>query len=108
MPRSSLAVRATTRHQFVLTERADYMRLTPTGSEARLFEALRGGKLGITFRRQVPLLGRFIVDLLAPAVRLVIEIDGGYRADGELVDARRDRALLRAGTPCCTSKRVSC
>ncbi len=37
----------------------------PISSEARLFEALRGRRLGVAFRRQVPLLGRFIVDLLA-------------------------------------------
>jgi len=71
------------------------MRRAPTTSEARLFAALRGGQLGVAFRRQVPLLGRFIVDLLAPQLRLVVEVDGGYHE--QRADARRDRALARAG-----------
>jgi very-short-patch-repair endonuclease len=73
------------------------MRRTPTPSEARLFEALRGGKLGVAFRRQVPLLGRFIADLFAPQVRLVVEVDGGSHLRRASADARRDRALARAG-----------
>ena len=81
----------------VLVERAAQMRHAPTASEARLFEALRGGRLGIGFRRQVPVLGRFIVDLLAAEVRLVVEVDGGYHAQRACADARRDRALGRAG-----------
>ncbi len=48
----------------------------PIASEARLFEALRAGKLGVTFRRQAPVIRRFIADLPAPEVRLVVEIDG--------------------------------
>jgi very-short-patch-repair endonuclease len=73
------------------------MRHAPTSSEALFFEALRGAQLGVAFRRQVPLLGRFIVDLLAPQVRLVVEIDGGYHAMRRRADARRDRALADAG-----------
>jgi very-short-patch-repair endonuclease len=49
------------------------------------------------FRRQVPLLGRFIADFLAPAERLVVEIDGGYHVEHPRADARRDAALARAG-----------
>jgi very-short-patch-repair endonuclease len=45
----------------------------------------------------VPVLGRFIVDLLAAEVRLVVEVDGGYHAQRARADARRDRALGRAG-----------
>jgi very-short-patch-repair endonuclease len=73
------------------------MRHTPTSSEARLFEAVRGERLGISFRRQVPLIGRFIADLYAPEVRLVVEVDGLYHARRQCQDARRDRALARAG-----------
>jgi very-short-patch-repair endonuclease len=75
------------------------MRDAPTLTEARLFEALRGGRLGVSFRRQVPLLGRFIVDLLAPELQLVVEVDGGYHRDRGTADARRARALERAGYP---------
>jgi very-short-patch-repair endonuclease len=80
-----------------LGKRAEEMRWAPTPSEARLFEAVRGGRLGVSFRRQVPLLGRFIADLLAPEVRLIVEVDGGYHADRQRADERRDRALARAG-----------
>jgi very-short-patch-repair endonuclease len=73
------------------------MRHAPTTSELQLFQALRGKRLGVAFHRQVPLLGRFIVDLYAPAVRLVVEVDGGYHGNRGRADARRDRALARAG-----------
>jgi len=97
MPRASLTSRSSTHRQSVLTERATAMRRAPTLSEARIFDAVRGGQLGIAFRRQVPLLGRFIVDLLALEVKLVIEIDGLCHARTASADARRDRALARAG-----------
>jgi crossover junction endodeoxyribonuclease RuvC len=51
----------------------------------------------VQFRRQVPLLGRYIVDFYASSVRLVVEVDGGYHADRARADARRDRALECAG-----------
>jgi very-short-patch-repair endonuclease len=80
-----------------LNQRARAMRRVPTSSEALLFQALRGGRLGVSVRRQVPLLGRFIADLFVPQVRLVIEVDGGYHTRRPEPDARRDRALVRAG-----------
>jgi len=94
---SSFTSRSTSRRHGILSERAALMRQAPTASEARLFEALRGGRLGVSFRRQVPLLGRFIADLLAPEVRLIVEVDGLYHTPREAADARRDRALQRAG-----------
>ncbi len=83
--------------QQVLEERAWAMRRDPTPSEARLFEAVRGGRLGVAFRRQVAVLGRYIVDLLVPALKLVVEVDGGYHAQRERADERRHRALVAAG-----------
>ena len=53
-------------------------------------------QLGVAFRRQVPVLG-FIVDFLAPSIRLVVEVDGGYHARRETADAGPDRKLARAG-----------
>ena len=97
MPRSAFTLRTTPHRRDALSARAAHMRSAPTSSEARLFEAVRAGKLGVEFRRQVPLLGRFIVDLVAPEVRLVVEIDGGYHEARAHADARRDRALVRAG-----------
>lgn len=80
----------------VIAERAHAMRINMTPSEARLWEALRGSKLGVAFRRQVPI-GHYIVDFLAPSARLIVEVDGGYHAERASADARRDRALERAG-----------
>jgi very-short-patch-repair endonuclease len=81
----------------VLAERAALMRRNPTPPEARLFEAVRGKRLGVAFRRQVPLIGRFIADLLVPEVWLIVEVDGGHHAERTQADERRDRALARAG-----------
>lgn len=72
------------------------MRAAPTGSEALLWEALRGGRLGVGFRRQVPI-GGCIADFCAPAARLVVEVDGGSHIGRGRADARRDRALARLG-----------
>lgn len=71
-------------------------RAAPTASEARLWSALNGGKLGVSFRRQV-VLGNFIVDFLAPRVRLVVEVDGSYHSQRAAADARRDSKLHRLG-----------
>lgn len=72
------------------------MRVTPTASEARLWAELRGSRLSVPFRRQVPI-GPYIVDFLAPRLRLVVEVDGGYHAQRAAADARRERYLQRAG-----------
>jgi very-short-patch-repair endonuclease len=58
---------------------------------------LSAGKLGVAFRRQVVLGNRFIVDFLAPRVRLVVEVDGGYHAQRVAGDARRDSKLGSLG-----------
>jgi very-short-patch-repair endonuclease len=72
------------------------MRLQPTASEAKLWEALRGGQLGVRSRRQV-VLGPYIVDFFAPSVKLVVEVDGGIHRARRMEDARRDEALNRWG-----------
>jgi very-short-patch-repair endonuclease len=90
-------VRTSPQRRRILEERAAQMRHAPTPSEALLFEAVRGRALGVSFRRQVTLLGRFIADLYAPEVRLVVEVDGLYHTRCARSDARRDHALLRAG-----------
>ena len=79
-----------------LNAHAHRMRQAPTDSEATLWRALRARQLGVEFRRQVPVL-RFIVDFLAPAARLIVEVDGGYHARRTRADARRDEKLRRAG-----------
>lgn len=80
-----------------LAERAAEMRANPTASERLVFEALTRAGLGLSFRRQVPLLGRYIADIYVPALRLVIEVDGGSHEARGARDARSDRALERAG-----------
>ncbi len=82
----------------VLASRAAIMRSAPTTSEALLWQALRGSRLGVASRRQI-VIGEYIADFVAPWVRLVVEVDGAYHAEpGRLrADARRDRALARLG-----------
>ncbi len=82
--------------QLRLTERAAAMRGNPTTSEALLWSQLRGNQLGVAFRRQVPV-GRYIADLLAPALRLIFEIDGGSHEQRLVAETRRDRDLARLG-----------
>ena len=72
-------------------------RVAPTASEARLWSALSAGKLSVAFRRQVVLGNGFIVDFVAPRVRLVVEVDGSYHAQRAAADARRDSKLRRLG-----------
>ena len=80
----------------IVTQHARQMRHALTPSEQRLWLTLRGGALGVWFRRQVPL-GRFIGDFVAVSARLVVEVDGGYHERQRAADARRDRALQRLG-----------
>ena len=80
-----------------MDERARGMRASLTPSEELLWARIRGRRLGVVFRRQVPLLGRFIADFLAAGPRLVVEIDGGYHAEYVRADARRDAVLARGG-----------
>jgi len=67
-----------------------------TRSEALLWARLRAKQLGLAFQRQI-VIGPFIVDFVAPSVRLVVEVDGGYHASRLRADERRDRKLRRAG-----------
>lgn len=69
----------------------------PTESESLLWEAIRGKRLGIVFRRQVVIASRYIADFLAPSVKVIVEVDGCYHASRVATDARRDRELERLG-----------
>jgi very-short-patch-repair endonuclease len=81
----------------VLAERAWAMRQFPTPSEAALGRALAGKRLGVAFRRQVVVGGKYIVDFLAPDAGLVVEVDGAAHRGRAAADARRDRFLLLLG-----------
>ena len=83
--------------QLTLQGRAAAFRGNLTTSEARLWAELSASKLGVAFRRQVPVGTRFIADFLAPSVKLIVEVDGGYHSRRVAADARRDRKLARLG-----------
>ena len=73
------------------------MRHQPTESEAALWAALKGKQLGVAFRRQVLVGNRYIVDFLAPSIKLVVEVDDGYHTRRAVADARRERFLKTLG-----------
>ena len=77
------------------TAAARRLRKLPTDAEQRLWPRLRGAQLGTAFRRQHPLAG-VIADFYAPAVKLVVEVDGGQHARS-LRDDLRTAALARRG-----------
>jgi very-short-patch-repair endonuclease len=62
------------------------------------FHVRRKQLLGIQFYRQKPV-GPFIVDFYAPAVKLVLELDGSQHFEGEHArrDAQRNAALAELG-----------
>ena len=75
---------------------AQHSRRHPTPSERILWEALRGRRLGVKFRRQV-ILANTVVDLFAPEVRLAVEVDGGSHRGREAYDPQRDAYLAHHG-----------
>lgn len=79
-----------------LQGRAALKRHHLTHSEAALWQHLSGGKLGVAFKRQVAI-ERYIVDFLAPSIRLVVEVDGEWHQRRIAADERRDRKLTRMG-----------
>jgi very-short-patch-repair endonuclease len=84
-------------HSALLEARARQMRSSLTVSERLLWSRISARQLGVVFRRQVPLLERFIADFAAPAERLVVEVDGAYHVGRARADAKRDSVLARAG-----------
>lgn len=57
----------------------------------------RGGVLGVSFKRQVVLGGRYIVDFFGPSVGLVVEVDGGVHRGSRAADRRWEQKLSRLG-----------
>ncbi len=91
-------MRKQTLYAIKLRAHARSMRHNPTGSEYALFQLIRRKQVcGVQFRRQQIVLHRYIVDFLAPQLKLVVEVDGGYHALVASADARRDKLLARAG-----------
>jgi very-short-patch-repair endonuclease len=80
----------------LMRDRARAMRREPTDVERRLWQILRGRRLGgHKFRRQAPI-GPYIVDFVCLAQKLVIELDGGQHADNAR-DIKRDAWLQSRG-----------
>ena len=82
--------------QALLAERAHFMRHNLTETEQILWYRISGKQLGIAFRRQVPV-GKYVADFVAPASRLIVEVDDASHVLKRTADARRDRALTRLG-----------
>jgi very-short-patch-repair endonuclease len=76
-------------------ERAREMRRNLTREEALLWTHLRGGALGVRFRRQHGI-GPYIVDFACLRPALVVEADGGQHQESEY-DARRDQYIRSRG-----------
>jgi len=89
-------IRLSSHQRSVIEAHARSMRHAPTRSEEMLFRELSGRKVGVVFRRQYRV-GKYIADFAAPAVKLVVEVDGGWHASRRAADERRDRAFRRAG-----------
>jgi very-short-patch-repair endonuclease len=82
----------------LLEEYAIRNRNNPTDAERVLWEYLKGGRMGVHFRRQ-HVLKDYIPDFVSLSKHLVIEIDGGYHLDGEQPqrDAERTAELAAEG-----------
>jgi very-short-patch-repair endonuclease len=87
------------RRSALIAARAHGLRLSPTLSERKLWSALSARRLlGVVFRRQVPLGDSgFIGDFVAPALKLVVEVEGSIHQHKRRADARREEKLRRLG-----------
>jgi very-short-patch-repair endonuclease len=74
------------------------MRHKPTAAESRLWQQVRGDKLGANFRRQ-HVIDRFVVDYVCLSAQLIVEVDGGIHRDPDQAayDAERTQGLAALG-----------
>jgi len=75
------------------------LRRDQTPAEAKLWQALRSGRLdGLKFRRQHPI-GAHFADFACEALRVVVELDGGVHDDEarDLKDQLRQRDIEMLG-----------
>jgi len=81
-----------------ILELAKLLRKNATPAEKTLWEELRANRTGHHFHRQKPM-GRSIVDFVCLNKRVVVEVDGGYHENEEMLwsDEQRDRKFLEAG-----------
>ena len=73
------------------------LRNTATDAERKLWQHLRARQFnGVKFRWQYPIAG-YIADFASPAVRLVIELDGGQHLEQQQYDSERARRMAANG-----------
>jgi very-short-patch-repair endonuclease len=94
---AQMRISNTRNKQAQLEQQARQHRSHLTESEALLWSVLKARQLGVQFRSEVLLGGRFIVDFFASSAELVVEVDGGYHSRRRGADASRDRKLRRLG-----------
>jgi len=80
----------------LLVARAAEMRTSPSPPELLLWATLSNRKLGVSFRRQVPIAG-YICDFVCASRRLIVEVDGAHHAQRRGAEARRDECLRCLG-----------
>ena len=74
-----------------LKPKARALRTNLTDAEQRLWSRLRRKQiLGVQFYRQRPV-GNYIMDFFAPAVRLVVEVDGAHHAEATQAEYDKNR-----------------
>ena len=79
--------------------RARELRKNMTNAERLLWSKVRRKQLSDRqFYRQC-IIGNYIVDFFCPAIKLIVEIDGGqhYHGKGQLSDQKRDEFLIKLG-----------
>ena len=69
-----------------------------TEAESILWECLKGGTLGVTFKRQ-HIIGEYIADFVCLPKKLIIEVDGGYHQwpEKQMSDMERQQWLNMQG-----------
>ncbi|MCI0531037.1 MAG: endonuclease domain-containing protein [candidate division Zixibacteria bacterium] len=62
-----------------------------TPAERKLWAGLRDNRLGVRFRRQVPI-GEYVADFLSMKNKLIVEVDGSQHLQSEnaMKDQKRD------------------
>jgi very-short-patch-repair endonuclease len=86
--------RQSLKFQALLAECTHLFRHDLTPNERILWRQISGKQLRVAFKRQVPV-DRYILDFLAPAAELVVEVDDRSHELKRVADARRDRDLNR-------------
>ncbi|MCW5854149.1 MAG: DUF559 domain-containing protein [Anaerolineae bacterium] len=76
---------------------AKQLRREMTPEEKRLWECLRGNRLGGRHFRRMQVIGGYIADFYCHSVGLVVEVDGKWHATQVEYDTERDRVIAEQG-----------